>query len=237
MTTIGTVIRLLHTVFYMMLAVVSVGVLMCVGMFFVAVKDLPRVPEPLSRIIETPPTEIYAATGERVMVIGGREAIPLSKVSTQFVQAVLATEDHRFWEHHGVDKLRTLKALWVTLFEPGRIEGASTITQQLSKNLFFSFKRSYMRKFRELLVALQIESQYSKREILEAYINQIAMGVGAHGIEQASRTFFGKPALELSLAESALLAGLPKSPTRYNPYLHYERAKERQRLCYLEWWR
>jgi len=203
---------------------------MCIGMFFVAVKDLPRVPEPLSRIIETPPTEIYAATGERVMVIGGREAIPLSKVSTQFVQAVLATEDHRFWEHHGMDKLRTLKALWVTLFEPGRIEGASTITQQLSKNLFFSFKRSYMRKFRELLVALQIESQYSKREILEAYINQIPMGVGAHGIEQASRTFFGKPALELSLAESALLAGLPKSPTRYNPYLHYDRAKERQRV-------
>ena len=230
MTTIGSVIRLLRTVFYMMLAMVSVGVLMCIGMFFVAVKDLPRVPEPLSRIIETPPTEIYAATGERVMVIGGREAIPLSKVSTQFVQAVLATEDHRFWEHHGVDKLRTLKALWVTLFEPGRIEGASTITQQLSKNLFFSFKRSYMRKFRELLVALQIESQYSKREILEAYINQIPMRVGAHGIEQASRTFFGKPALELSLAESALLAGLPKSPTRYNPYLHYDRAKERQRV-------
>ena len=230
MTAIGTVIRFLRTVFYMTLALVSLGVLVCIGMFFVAVRDLPRVPEPLSRIIETPPTEIYAATGERLMVIGGREAIPLSKVSTQFIHAVLATEDHRFWEHHGVDKLRTLKALWVTLFEPGRIEGASTITQQLSKNLFFSFKRSYMRKFRELLVALQIESQYSKREILEAYINQIPMGVGAHGIEQASRTFFGKAALELSLAESALLAGLPQSPTRYNPYLHYDRAKERQRV-------
>ena len=230
MTTPRTFIRLLRTVFYMTLALISIAAFISIGMFFVAVKDLPRVPEPLRRIIETPPTEIYAATGERLMVIGGREVVPLSKVSTHFIQAVLATEDHRFWEHHGVDKLRTLKALWVTLFEPGRIEGASTITQQLSKNLFFSFKRSYMRKFRELLVALQIEFQYSKREILEAYINQMPMGVGAHGIEQASRAFFGKPALELTLAESALLAGLPKSPTRYNPYLHFDRAKERQRV-------
>ncbi len=230
MITAGNAIRFLRTVFYIILAMVSIAVLMCMGMFFVAVRDLPRVPEPLSRIIETPPTEIYAATGERLMVIGGREFIPLNQVSTQFIKAILATEDHRFWEHHGVDKLRTLKAFWVTLLEPGKIEGASTITQQLSKNLFFSFRRSYLRKFRELLVALQIESQYSKREILEAYVNQIPMGVGAHGIEQASRTFFGKPAFELSLAESALLAGLPKSPTGYNPYLHFDRAKERQRI-------
>jgi 1A family penicillin-binding protein len=230
MTTAGNAIRLLRTVFYITLAMVSIAVLMCMGMFFMAVRDLPRVPEPLSRIIETPPTEIYAATGERLMVIGGREFIPLSQVSTQFIKAILATEDHRFWEHHGIDKLRTLKAFLVTLLKPGKVEGASTITQQLSKNLFFSFRRSYLRKFRELLVALQIESQYSKREILEAYVNQIPMGVGAHGIEQASRTFFGKPALELSLAESALLAGLPKSPTGYNPYLHFDRAKERQRI-------
>jgi 1A family penicillin-binding protein len=224
------IIRFVRSIFYTTLALVSVAVLIGVGMFFIAVRDLPRVPEPLSRIIETPPTEIFAATGERLLAIGSREVIPLTNVSTYFIQAVLATEDHRFWEHHGVDKLRTLKALWITLFRPGRIEGASTITQQLSKNLFFSFKRSYMRKFRELLVALQIESQYSKREILEAYINQISMGVGANGIEQAARTFFGKPAMELSLAESALLAGLPKSPTRYNPYLHFDRAKERQRV-------
>ena len=230
MTGAANVIRIARAAFYGMLALVSLAALIGVSMFFIAVRDLPRVPEPLSRIIETPPTEIFAATGERLMVMGGREIIPLSNVSNYFIQAILATEDHRFWEHHGVDKLRTLKALWVTLFRPGRIEGASTITQQLSKNLFFSFKRSYMRKFRELLVALQIESRYNKREILEAYLNQISMGVGANGIEQAARTFFGKPASELSLAQSALLAGLPKSPTRYNPYLHLDRAKERQRV-------
>jgi len=230
MTGAITLIRIVRAAFYGTLAVISAAALIGVGMFFIAVRDLPRVPEPLSRIIETPPTEIFAATGERLMIIGGREVIPLSDVSTHFIQAILATEDHRFWEHHGVDKLRTIKAILVTLFQPGRIEGASTITQQLSKNLFFSFKRSYMRKFRELLVAIQIESRYSKGEILEAYLNQISMGVGANGIEQAARTFFGKPASELTLAQSALLAGLPKSPTRYNPYLHLDRAKERQRV-------
>jgi penicillin-binding protein 1A len=198
--------------------------------FFLSLRDLPRVPEPLSRIIETPPTEVYAFTGERIMLIGGREAVPLSRVSPAFIQAVIATEDHRFWQHHGIDRLRMLKALWVNLFRAGRVQGASTITQQLAKNLFFSFERTYLRKFREFLVSLQIEATYSKNDILEAYINQIAFGVGAHGIEQASQVFFGKPALQLSLAEAALLAGLPKSPTRYNPYRNFERARERQRV-------
>jgi 1A family penicillin-binding protein len=233
MTCARNIIRILRIIFYGTLALSSFVALAGIGMFFFAVKDLPRVPEPLIRIIETPPTEIYAATGEKIMAIGGRETIPLGEVSKHFIQAIIATEDHRFWEHHGIDKLRTLKALWVTFFNSGKVQGASTITQQLSKNLFFSFKQTYVRKFRELLVAMQIESQYNKREILEAYINQIPLGVGAHGIEQGARTFFGKPASQLTLAESALLAGLPKSPTHYNPYLYYDRAKKRQRIVLL----
>ena len=223
-------VRRFSTLFYAGMTLAGLGALLAVGLLFMAVRDLPQVPEPLSRIIETPPTEIFAATGERLMIIGGREVVPLNRISPFFIQAVIATEDHRFWEHHGLDKLRTLKALWITLFEPGRIQGASTITQQLAKNLFFSYRRTYLRKFRELMVALQIETQYSKREILEAYLNQIPFGVGAYGIERAARSFFGKPALELNLAESSLLAGLPKSPTRYNPYRYFERAKKRQQL-------
>jgi membrane carboxypeptidase/penicillin-binding protein len=223
-------IRFLRTTFYVGLIAGGLAVLGLVGLLFVVVQDLPRVPDPLGRIIETPPTEIFAVTGERLMVIGGREAIPINRVSQDFINAVIATEDHRFWGHHGVDKLRTLKALWITLFQPGKIQGASTITQQLAKNLFFSFERSYMRKFRELLVALQIESRYGKEDILEAYINQIAFGPQAHGIEQAARSFFGKTASEINLAEAAMLAGLPKSPTRYNPYRHLGRAKTRQRI-------
>ena len=223
-------LRRFSILFYLGMTLAGLGALLTIGLFFIAIRELPQVPEPLGRIIETPPTEIFAATGERLMVIGGREVVPLNRISPFFINAVIATEDHRFWEHHGLDKLRTMKALWVTLFERGRIQGASTITQQLAKNLFFSYRQTYMRKFRELLVALQIETQYSKREILEAYLNQIPFGVGAYGIEQAARSFFGKPALELNLAESALLAGLPKSPTRYNPYRYFERAKKRQRL-------
>jgi 1A family penicillin-binding protein len=220
----------LRAAFYAGLLVFGLATAGLMVVFFVSVRDLPRVPDPLSRIIETPPTEIYAATGERLMLIGGREAVPLNRVSPFFIQAVIATEDHRFWSHHGVDHLRIVKAFWVNLFRSGRVEGASTITQQLAKNLFFSFQRTYQRKFRELAVALQIEARYSKSEILEAYINQIAFGVGAHGIEQASRVFFGKPALQLSLPEAALLAGLPKSPTRYHPFRYFERARERQKV-------
>ena len=223
-------LRRFSILFYLGMALAGLAALLTIGLFFTAMRELPQVPEPLGRIIETPPTEIFAATGERLMVIGGREVVPLNRISPSFIKAVIATEDHRFWEHHGLDKLRTLKALWITVFEPGRIQGASTITQQLAKNLFFSYRRTYMRKFRELLVALQIETQYSKREILEAYLNQIPFGVGAYGIEQAARSFFQKPALELNLAESALLAGLPKSPTRYNPYRYFKRAKKRQQL-------
>ncbi len=208
------------------------GVLAVSGtvLLFGIISDLPQVPEPLRRIIETPPTQIFAANGERVFQVGGRQYVPLNQVSRHFVEAILATEDHRFYDHQGINKLRTLKALWVTIFSKGRIQGASTITQQLAKNLFFTFERTYTRKFRELLVAMQIEAQFSKQEILEAYVNQIYFGPGAQGIGAAARLYYGKSAAQLTLAESALLAGLPKSPTRYNPLRYFERAKARQQV-------
>ncbi len=223
--------RILRWIGGMMAALLALtGILAVAGtvLLFVVVEDLPQVPQPLRRIIETPPTQIFAANGERVLQIGGREYVPLNQVSRYFIQAILATEDHRFWNHRGVNKLRTLKALWITFFSKGKVQGASTITQQLAKNLFFSFERTYTRKFRELLVALQIEAQFSKNEIIEAYVNQIYFGPGAQGVGAAAHHFFGKTAAQLSLSESALLAGLPKSPTRYNPLRYFERAKARQ---------
>ncbi|BBO78634.1 penicillin-binding protein [Desulfosarcina widdelii] len=222
--------RALTTLAFILISAVGVAAIGLFCFFLVAAKDLPRVPEPIGRINDTPATEIFSADGQRILTIGGRETVALDDVSYPFIQAILATEDHRFWEHRGINKLRTLKALWVTLFEAGKVQGASTITQQLAKNLFFSFERTYMRKFRELLVALQIEAQFTKQEILEAYINQIPFGVGAYGIGEASRTFFGKSAGELNLAEASLLAGLPKSPTRYNPFRYPERARKRQQV-------
>jgi len=226
-------LRLFRAATAFIFLVATVGALAGMGLFclfLVAVKDLPRVPEPIGRINDTPATEIFSADGRRILAIGGRETVALDDVSYPFIQAILSTEDHRFWEHRGVNKMRTVKALWVTLFQSGKIQGASTITQQLAKNLFFSFERTWVRKFRELLVALQIEAQFSKQEILEAYINQIPFGVGAYGIGEAARTFFGKSAGGLTLAEASLLAGLPKSPTRYNPFRYPERARARQQV-------
>ena len=136
MTAVIATLRRLSSFFYLAVLLFGLAALLAMGFLFMVVGDLPRVPEPLNRIIETPPTEIFAATGERILLLGGREAIPLNRISPSFVQAVIATEDHRFWDHHGVDKLRTLKALWITLFEPGKIQGASTITQQLAKKSF-----------------------------------------------------------------------------------------------------
>lgn len=225
-------VRLVRAVGGLTAALFTLAGLIAVGgalLLFGMLRNLPNIPEPLQRIIETPPTEIYAANGERMLQIGGRDYVPLGQVSTVFVQAILATEDHRFWEHHGINKLRILKAFWITL-DGGHRQGASTITQQLAKNLFFSFEQTYTRKLKELLVALQIESQFSKQEILEAYLNQIYFGPRAQGVAQAAHLFFGKTAAQLDLAEAALLAGLPKSPTRYNPLRHLERAKARQRV-------
>ncbi len=218
--------------FFLFSGLICISLISLAGMFmvFYTARELPQLPSPLSRIIERPQTKIYASNGQVLTTIGVRKTIPLNMVAPDFINAIIATEDHRFFEHHGFNKLRTLKALYITLSKSGRVQGASTITQQLAKNLFFSFRQTYQRKFKELLVALQIEASNTKEEILHAYINQIYFGAGAQGIEKASRQFFGKSAFELELSEAALLAGLPKSPTNYNPYRHLDRAVQRRNI-------
>ncbi len=218
------------TIFYAAVTTIACGVLVLVFFIFYGAQNLPQLPHPLARIIETPKTEIFAASGEKLITLGRKDPVPLSRVSPHFINAILAVEDHKFMDHSGFSKLRTLKALYITLLQPGQIQGASTITQQLAKNLFFSFKQTYLRKFKELLVALQIEYTFPKSEILHAYVNQIAFGAGAQGVERAARVFFGKPAADLTLGEATLLAGLPQSPSRYNPYRHYNRALKRREV-------
>ena len=156
MTLIG-IWRRLRVCVYTALTLAGVAALVGVVLFYYVLRDLPRLPEPLSRIIETPATEIFAANGERILSIGGRQYVPLHRVSRSFVQAILATEDHRFWEHRGINKLRTLKALWVTLFEEGKVQGASTITQQVAKNLLLGDEYSVTRKLKEMILASRIE--------------------------------------------------------------------------------
>jgi penicillin-binding protein 1A len=154
---------------------------------------------------------------------------PLAKIPTHLVQAVIATEDVRFFDHPGLDYIGMVRAAWTNLRHGGKkIEGASTITQQLARSLFLSPERSYERKIRELILAYKMEAVTSKEQILETYLNQIYFGQGAYGVASAAQSYFGKDLSKLTLAEAAFLAGLPKSPSRFSPFTAYERAKKRQ---------
>ncbi|MBS1262471.1 MAG: Penicillin-binding protein 2D [Calditrichaeota bacterium] len=193
----------------------------------VTLPQIPRIPDDLTQLISVPPTEVFASDGSLISQVGGRSSIPLERVAREFTQAILAVEDDQFHDHSGIDKPALLRATFNAL--AGNTDrGGSTISQQLARNLFFSFDKTVARKFKEILATLEIERRFSKDEILEAYINGVYFGNFAYGVEEAARVYFGKHASELSLAEAALLAGLPQSPSRYNPYRNPELAKERQ---------
>jgi penicillin-binding protein 1A len=143
---------------------------------------------------------------------------------------VLAIEDRRFYEHAGIDPLGIARAAVTNVIKGGVVQGGSTITQQLAKNLFLSHERTIRRKLQELLLAFWLESQLTKDEILTAYLNRIYFGSGAYGIEAAARTYFNKPAEKLDLRQSAMLAGLIKAPSRYSPLNNPDLARERMRV-------
>ena len=158
-----------------------------------------------------------------------RRVIPLSEVPKLVIYAFLAAEDDAFYEHSGVDYLSIVRAAWANLRAGGETrQGASTITQQMVKQLLLSPERTYRRKIRELILARRIEERFSKEEILFLYLNQIYFGSGAYGIGEAAYSYFGKKVADLDAAEAALLAGLPKAPSRYSPFLHPERGEERR---------
>lgn len=154
--------------------------------------------------------------------------IPLQDIPHTVQQAVIAVEDNRFYQHAGFDIEGILRATLVNL-QTGRIqEGGSTITQQLIKNLFLSSERSLSRKIEEFILAVTMELRYSKEEILEMYLNSIYFGSGMYGIGEAAAGYFAKTPAELSLAEAALLAGLPNAPSLNSPYVNFTAAKQRQ---------
>ncbi len=157
-----------------------------------------------------------------------RQLIPLEQVPETVIQAFLAAEDDSFYEHSGVDYLSILRAAWSNL-RGETLQGASTITQQTVKQLLLTPERTYTRKIRELILARRIEERFSKDEILFLYLNEIYFGSGAYGIAEAARTYFAKEVGALSIGEAALLAGMPKAPGRFSPYLNPERAEERRR--------
>ncbi len=157
-----------------------------------------------------------------------RIVVPLEQIPQILVEAFVSAEDSRFFEHEGIDFLGILRALWKNIKAGGIVQGGSTITQQVTKSLLLSPERSFTRKLREAILAYRIEKYLSKQEILFLYLNQIYLGHGAYGVQAAAQNYFGKNVEELNLAECATLAGLPQAPSRYSPYSHPERAKERQ---------
>ena len=177
-------------------------------------------------------TKIYDRNGELIYEIFAEERrspVSLDDLPDHVKQATIAIEDKDFYEHFGFSIQGMSRAFYKTLFRQ-KLEGGSTLTQQLVKNALLTPERTLRRKIREFALALLVEARYSKNEILEMYLNQIPYGSTAYGIETAAELYFNKPAKNLSLAESSLLAGLPAAPSRYSPFgSRPELAKQRQR--------
>ncbi|BCL61251.1 hypothetical protein DGMP_19440 [Desulfomarina profundi] len=176
-------------------------------------------------------TVLYDRYGRVVdrMFVENRTVIPLSAMSPHLPKAFVAAEDGRFFEHPGLDVVSVFRAAVNNFRKGGRGQGGSTITQQVAKSLLLSPEKTYVRKFKEAVLAWRIDRLLSKEEILYIYLNQIYLGEGAFGVEAAARTYFDKPASRLTLGECALLAGLPQAPSRYSLFNHLPRAVKRQK--------
>lgn len=176
------------------------------------------------------PLRVYSAEGKLIAEFGEerRALVKIGDVPQPMIQAILAAEDERFYQHSGVDYVGVARAALSNFVSGGVRQGASTITMQVARNFFLSKERTLARKFNEVLLAFKIESNLSKDQILELYINQIYLGQRTYGFAAAAQTYYGKPLAALTLAEAAMLAGLPKAPSRYNPIANFKRAKMRQ---------
>ncbi|HTA16410.1 MAG TPA: PBP1A family penicillin-binding protein, partial [bacterium] len=188
------------------------------GLLLAYMQDLPMLPGP-DNLSASLATKIYDINGQLITQLSteNRTIIHLDQTPPNLVNALIALEDRHFWTHWGVDPEGILRAAVVDLKTGHLTEGASTLTQQLAKNLFLTRERSFSRKIKEMLFAFQIERHFTKQEILEMYLNQVYFGNGAYGVEAAARTYFGKHASELTLSECAMIAGIPRSPNENNP--------------------
>ncbi|MDT3672276.1 MAG: penicillin-binding protein 1A [Aromatoleum sp.] len=176
------------------------------------------------------PLRVYTADGHLLGEFGEerRAVVRIDEVPVELKQAILAAEDERFYEHPGIDVIGIGRAALANVVSGARGQGASTITMQVARNFFLSREKTYNRKLYEILLALKIERSLTKDQILELYVNQIYLGQRAYGFSTAARTYFGKSLQELTLPESAMLAGLPKAPSAYNPIANLRRATLRQ---------
>ncbi|WP_371370952.1 transglycosylase domain-containing protein [Sporomusa aerivorans] len=177
-------------------------------------------------------TQVFDINGQLISKLfeENRIVVPINNISPYVQQAIVANEDTRFYSHFGIDPIGIIRAMAVNIRSGGLVEGGSTITQQLAKNMFLTQERTITRKIKEALLAIIIDYKFSKQEILQAYLNQVYFGEGAYGIEAAAQMYFGKHAKDLTLAEGALLAGLPRGPNIYSPYVDIKAALARREL-------
>ncbi|CAG0878783.1 unnamed protein product [Cyprideis torosa] len=198
------------------------------GLVFIYFKLAPKLPsiESLNHVQFQVPLRVYTYDGKLISEFGEkrREPVKIERVPERLKQAFLAAEDDRFYEHPGVDYQGILRAVIHLIRTGQRGQGGSTITMQLARNFFLSNEKTYERKLNEILLALRIESELSKDKILELYLNKIYLGNRAYGVGAASRVYYGKDVMDLTLAEASMIAGLPKAPSRYNPVINPQRA-------------
>lgn len=221
--------NLTRVLFFTILITVGLGLGSVLALTWYAATGLPT----LANLHEYQPSLITRVHADNGQVFGQfyverRILTPLTEVPQHLINAVIAVEDSRFFEHPGLDFWGILRATWTNLKRGGKVEGASTITQQLARSLFLSSERTFQRKIRELILALKMEFILTKEQILEMYLNQIYFGHGAYGVGTAALTYFGKSLSEVTIPEAAFLAGLPKAPTTYSPYNNRALSKKRQ---------
>lgn len=214
------------------LGVFALPILPLLILMFAALMTYPTLPslETLTDYRPKVPLRVFSAEGLLIGEFGEerRELVTINEVPYLMKKAILAAEDDRFYEHGGVDYVGVLRAAYSNFVSGGAKQGASTITMQVARNFFLSKEKTLTRKFNEMLLAFKIEHNLSKDEILQLYINQIYLGQRSYGFAAAAQIYYGKPLAQLDVAEMAMLAGLPKAPSAYNPVVNPKRAKLRQ---------
>lgn len=215
----------------LLIAVLSACLLAAAGLGITAVLLYPQLPDTsgLAHYQPKQPLRVYTADGVEIGGFGSekRQFVPFEKIPKLMRDSLLAVEDSRFYEHHGIDPIGVLRAV-VSNVTGGRTQGASTITQQVARTFFLTREKTVSRKLKEALLSLKIERELSKDQILTLYMNQIYLGARSYGFAEASQTYFGKPLSALSAAECAMLAGLPQNPANVNPIKNPTRARARQ---------
>jgi penicillin-binding protein 1A len=229
LTTPPPALRLVLYPVLILLGLIAMGVAIALIVLVLAYPKLPSL-EVLTDYRPKVPLRIYTADGHLIGEFGEerRAVVAIGDVPVLMKQAILAAEDDRFYEHGGVDYIGILRAAGANVIGGGKRQGASTITQQVARNFFLTGEKTYTRKLYEALLSFKIENNLSKDQIFELYINQIFLGQRAYGFAAAAQIYFGKPLKDISIAEAAMLAGLPKAPSAFNPVVNPKRARIRQ---------